>query len=75
MQLEGLGQLKNPTISSGIKPMTFRLVAQCLNELRYTKYPSNWMQSCKNGPLDFLTEEVMGKQFLLDFNSCTFSNV
>jgi hypothetical protein len=25
-QLEGLGQLKNPITSSGIKPVTFRLV-------------------------------------------------
>jgi hypothetical protein len=25
--LEGLGQLKNPMISSGIKPVTFQLVA------------------------------------------------
>jgi hypothetical protein len=33
--LEGLGQLKNPMTSSGIEPMTFLLVAQCLNQLRY----------------------------------------
>jgi hypothetical protein len=26
VQLEGLGQLKNPMISSGIEPATFRLV-------------------------------------------------
>jgi hypothetical protein len=31
--LEGLGQLKNPMTSSGIKLTTFWLVAQCLNQL------------------------------------------
>jgi hypothetical protein len=33
--LEALGQLKNPMTSSGIKPVTFWLVAYCLNQLRY----------------------------------------
>jgi hypothetical protein len=32
MQLEGLGQLKNPMTSSGIEPTTFRLVEQYLNQ-------------------------------------------
>jgi hypothetical protein len=35
MRLEELGQLKNPVTSSGIEPATFRLVAYCLNQLRY----------------------------------------
>jgi hypothetical protein len=35
VRLEKLGELKNPVTSSGIEPMTFRLVAQCLNQLRY----------------------------------------
>jgi hypothetical protein len=35
VRLEGLGQLKNPMISSGIEPATFRLVAQCLNLSSY----------------------------------------
>jgi hypothetical protein len=35
VRLEGLGQLKNPMTSLEIEPMTFRLVAQCLNQLRY----------------------------------------
>jgi hypothetical protein len=30
VRLEGLGQMKNPMISSGVEPATFRLVAQCL---------------------------------------------
>jgi hypothetical protein len=33
--LEGLGQLKNPMTSSGIKAATFQLVAQSFNQLHY----------------------------------------
>jgi hypothetical protein len=35
MPLEGLGQLKNIT-SPGLEPATFRLIAKCLNQLRYS---------------------------------------
>jgi hypothetical protein len=35
MRLEGLGKLKNPLTSSVTEPATFRLVAFCLNQLRY----------------------------------------
>jgi hypothetical protein len=35
VQLEGLGQSKNPMTSPGIEPETFRLVSQCLDQLRY----------------------------------------
>jgi hypothetical protein len=31
----GLGQMKNTMTSLGIKPETFQLEAQCLNQLRY----------------------------------------
>jgi hypothetical protein len=34
VRLEGLEQLKKST-SSGLEPVTFRLVAKCLNQLRY----------------------------------------
>jgi hypothetical protein len=37
VRLEGLGQLKNPMTSSRIEPATFRLVAECLNQLRYAE--------------------------------------
>jgi hypothetical protein len=35
VQLEGLGQLKNPITSLGIKPMTFWLVGYCRNQPGY----------------------------------------
>jgi hypothetical protein len=35
VKLEGLGQLKHPMTSSGIEPVTFWLVAQCLNQQCY----------------------------------------
>jgi hypothetical protein len=35
VRLEGLGQLKNPMISTGMEPVTLRLVAWGLNQLRY----------------------------------------
>jgi hypothetical protein len=39
VQLEGLGQSKNPMTSSGIEPSTFWLVAQCLNQQFYRVHP------------------------------------
>jgi hypothetical protein len=38
VRLEGLGQLKHSTTSSGIKPATFRLLAECLNHKRAPNY-------------------------------------
>jgi hypothetical protein len=38
LRLEGLGNLKKST-SSGLDPATFRLVAYCLNQLRYRVPP------------------------------------
>jgi hypothetical protein len=35
VRLVGLGEQKNLMTSSGIEPVTFRLAAWCLNQLRY----------------------------------------
>jgi hypothetical protein len=40
VRLDGLDQLKNPMTSTGIEPATFRLLAQCLNQLRYRVPPT-----------------------------------
>jgi phage-related baseplate assembly protein len=41
MRLEGLDELKNPITSSDTEPVTFRIAAQCLNQLRY-RVSANW---------------------------------
>jgi hypothetical protein len=46
VRLEGLGQLKNST-SSELEPATFRLVARCLNQLRYSVCPIDIREVCR----------------------------
>jgi hypothetical protein len=43
VRLDGLGKLKKST-SSGLDPATFRLVAECLDQLRYRVPPSEQLQ-------------------------------
>jgi hypothetical protein len=66
VQLEGLSQLKNP-MTSGIKPVTFQLVAQCLNQLRYCM-PHDY--SC----FIQINEEPPVDECDLDANNCGNSN-
>jgi hypothetical protein len=57
VRLEGLGQLKNPVTSSGIEPETFRLIAYCLNKLRYRTAIENvhkWRTTQRRNTIDCL---------------------
>jgi hypothetical protein len=49
VRLEGLGKLKKST-SSGLDSATFRLVAQCLDQLRYRVLFSNEVSSVNKSP-------------------------
>jgi hypothetical protein len=47
--LEELGQLKNQVISLGLEPLTFWLVAYCLNQLHYhVPQQYQWKQQLLN---------------------------
>jgi hypothetical protein len=48
MQREGINQIKIPLIPSGIRAATFRLVAQCLNQLRRGLFKLNNNYSVHN---------------------------
>jgi len=48
VRAEGLCQWKFPMIPSGMEPATFRLTAQCLNQLRHRLFPQ-WLSEWSVG--------------------------
>jgi hypothetical protein len=61
--LEGLGQLKNP-MTSELDAATFRLVAYCLNQLRYRVAPSDLGTSQIPSNRVIFSSAMFGKSFL-----------
>ena len=55
---EGLCQWKIPMTPSGIKPVTFRLVARCLNQLHYRMPPHKLL-----GPLNYDAAPQTARQY------------
>jgi hypothetical protein len=84
MRLEGLGQLKNPVISSGFEPATFWLVTQFLNQLRY-RVPPICLRGHENGRLLVTLHRVWFKGIFISMNTsdaflntwhlCTISSI
>jgi hypothetical protein len=66
VRLEGLVQLRNPMSSSGIEPVTFRLTAQCLNQLRYRLPPTDVLTFIK-----WLYIALVSKEYSLNVRRCS----
>jgi hypothetical protein len=65
LQLEELGQLKNSLTSLAIKPLTFWLAAQCLNQLCYCVPHSYWVSGHYASSYFYLKYNVLKTGFCL----------
>jgi hypothetical protein len=61
VQLEWLGQLKNSMTSTGREPATFRLVAQCLKQVRYRAPPKYYSLPPYGSTASFLILYTVGR--------------
>jgi hypothetical protein len=73
VRLEGLGQLKKKSTSSGPEPATFRLVAWCLNQLRYRVPPYALKLFCSRSGPDWEFLNLAWLVFCVMLPSCSFT--
>jgi hypothetical protein len=67
VRLEGLLQLINLMNSSGMEPVTFRIVAQCLNQLRYHV-------SCSLFRILIIIVSIIGLEFTCSYETGATNN-
>jgi hypothetical protein len=73
VQLEGLGQLKNPMTSSRIEPATFKLAAECLNQLRYQILQITSNELSVSAKVVFILDQLTDCELRNKVNSCPVS--